>query len=73
MDSHLRIQLEDAGLKEILDRVLEGCITFDPSVRVRLSTLEIAGDGQTVVVAPERRRAPFVVPRRGNVGRRLRD
>ena len=73
MHSHLRIQLEDAGLKEILDRVLEGCISFDPSVRIRLATLEMCGDGQRVVVAPERRRAPFVLPRRSNMERRLRD
>ncbi|MGE5324631.1 MAG: hypothetical protein ACM3SW_17325 [Actinomycetota bacterium] len=63
MLSYLHVQLEDAELKDILDRVLDGCITFDPWVRIRLSSLEVNRTGERIIVAPERRRKPFVVPR----------
>lgn len=62
MQPSLRVQLEDVELKEILDRVLDGCIVFDPSVRVRLAAFEVSRSGQKVSVAPERRHKPFVIP-----------
>lgn len=62
MQPYLRIQLEDVELMDILDRVLDGCITFDPGVRIRLAALGVSRSGERVSVAPERRRKPFVIP-----------
>lgn len=63
MRPSLRVQLEDVELKDILDRVLDGCIVFDPSVRIRLAAFEVIRSGKKVSVAPERRHKPFVIPR----------
>lgn len=62
MQPCLRVQLEDVELKDILDRVLDGCIVFSPSVRVRLAAFEVSRSGGKVSVAPERRHKPFVIP-----------
>lgn len=64
MQPNLRVQLEDVELKDILDRVLDGCIRFDPSVRIRLAAVVVGRSGERVIVAPERRRTPFVIPHR---------
>jgi hypothetical protein len=58
---HLRTSPEDVGLKEILERILDGVIVFDPSVRLRLIAADLKTAGTRVVVAPERRRHPFTV------------
>lgn len=64
MHLHLRTKTEDAGLKEILERILTGVIVFDPSVRLLLTITDLTSAATRVVVAPERRHQPFIVPRR---------
>lgn len=60
---HLRTSPEDVGLQEILERILDGVIVFDPSVRLRLTVTDLKTAATRVVVAPERRRQPFIVPK----------
>lgn len=59
----LRTELEDAEIKDILDRVLDGCISFDPLVRIQLSSIDLQGREKRVVVAPERRKKRFMISR----------
>ena len=59
----MRTSLEDASIREILDRILDGCIAFDPLTRFRLTLTDFAGARVRVVLAPERRRKPFTIPR----------
>jgi len=60
---HLRTNTEDAGLKEILERILTGVIVFEPSDRLLLMMNDLKNAATRVVVAPERRHRPFIVPR----------
>lgn len=60
----LRTKTEDAGLKEILERILTGVIVFDPLARLLLTITDLTSASTHVVVAPERRLRPFIVPRR---------
>ncbi len=62
MHPHLRIDPEDASLKEILEHIMDGVIAFAPSVRLRLPLTDFRTTGIKTVVAPERRRHPFVIP-----------
>ena len=59
----LRTNTEDAGLKEILERILTGVIVFDPSSRLLLIVTDLKNATTRVVVAPERRHRPFIVTR----------
>lgn len=52
---------EDTSLIETLERILDGCIVFEPSARLLLGTTDFQATGTQVVVAPERRRKPFLV------------
>lgn len=63
MHPQLLINPEDAGLKEILERILNGVIVFAPSDRLLLMN-DLKAVATRVVVAPERRLRPFIVPRR---------
>jgi hypothetical protein len=58
---HLRINTEDVGLRDILERILTGVIVFDPSARLLLTTIDLTA-ATRVVVAPERRHRPFIIP-----------
>jgi hypothetical protein len=60
---HLRTNPEDAGLKEILERILNGVIVFAPSDRLLLMMNDLKAVATRVVVAPERRHRPFIVPK----------
>lgn len=62
MHLHLRTNPEDAGLREILERILDGIIVFEPSIRLLLSMTDLTRAATRVVVAPERRHKLFVVP-----------
>lgn len=62
MHPHLRTDTEDAGLKEILERILTGVIVFEPSSRLLLIVTDLKKAATRVVVAPERRHRPFIVP-----------
>jgi hypothetical protein len=64
---HLRTNTEDVGLRELLERILSGIIIFEPSARLLLTMTDLKNAATRVVVAPERRRRPFVVPG-GNAG-----
>lgn len=59
----MRTNPEDAGLKEILERILNGVIIFGPSDRLLLMMNDLKTVASRVVVAPERRHRPFIVPR----------
>ena len=59
---HLRTATEDASLREILDRILDKGIVLEPSVRVISGLTDFRASGKRVVVAPERRRKPFIIP-----------
>lgn len=61
---HLRTNPEDASLKDILERILTGVIVFEPLARLMLIKTDLKSDATRVVVAPERRHQPFIVPRR---------
>jgi len=59
----LRTNTEDAGLREILERILAGVIVFEPLTRLLLCNTDLKSTVTRVVVAPERRNRPFIVPR----------
>jgi hypothetical protein len=59
----LRTKTEDAGLREILERILTGVIIFDPLARLLLTITDLKSAPIRVVIAPERRLRPFIVPR----------
>jgi hypothetical protein len=59
----LRTKTEDAGLREILERILTGVIVFEPLTRLLLIKADLKSTAARVVVAPERRHRPFIVPR----------
>lgn len=59
---HLRTATEDASLTEILDRILDKGIVLEPWVRVISGVTDLCAKGNRVVVAPERRRKPFIIP-----------
>jgi hypothetical protein len=61
---YLQIKTEEAGLREILERILTGVIVFDPLARLQLTMTDLKSAAARVVVAPERRLRPFIVPRR---------
>ena len=62
MQKHLRSAPDDAGIMDILDRVLDKGIVMDPSARLLLSAMDLRLPGTRILVAPERRRRPFVIP-----------
>lgn len=59
---HLRISTKDASLREILDRILDKGIVLEPWVRVISGVTDLCAKGKRIVVAPERRRKPFIIP-----------
>ena len=59
---HLRTATEDASLGEILDRILDKGIVLEPWARVISGLTDFRASGKRVVVAPERRRKPFIIP-----------
>lgn len=61
---HLRIDPEDASLIDILDRILDKGIVLDPWVRIMLGAANLGKMDNRIVLAPERRRKPFVLPKR---------
>jgi hypothetical protein len=60
----LRVNPEDAGLKELLERILNGMIVFEPSDHLLLMMNDLKTVATRIVVAPERRLHPFIVPKR---------
>ncbi|HXW15977.1 MAG TPA: gas vesicle protein GvpJ [Terriglobia bacterium] len=58
----LRAETEDASLADILDRILDKGIVLDPWVRVVLGATDLRSRNNRIVVAPERRRKPFIIP-----------
>ena len=64
MQLHLRTNTEDASLKDILERILTGVIVFEPLARLMLIKTDLSSDATRIVVAPERRHRPFIVPQR---------
>lgn len=61
MQSRFLTDAEDASLSEILDRILDKGIVFDPWIRVGLGATDLRVTGKRIVVASERRRRPFVI------------
>jgi hypothetical protein len=61
---HLRLhpEPEDTSLTEVLERILDKGIVLDPWVRVVLGATDLRSKDNRLVVAPERRRKPFIVP-----------
>ena len=59
----LRTKTEDAGLREILERILTGVIIFEPLARLLLSKTDLRSTATHIVVATERRERPFIVPK----------
>jgi hypothetical protein len=57
-----RAEPEDASLIEVLDRIIDKGIVLDPWVRVILGATDLRSKNNRIVVAPERRRKPFIVP-----------
>jgi len=58
----LRIDPEEASLIEVLERILDGCIRFEPSARLFLSSANLKTDNTSVVAFPDRRSKPFFIP-----------
>lgn len=56
--------LEKSGLIEILDRILDKGIVLEPWARVVLGDINLQGDHQHIVLAPDRRRKPYLVRKR---------
>ena len=63
MSLPLRIDPEEASLIEVLDRILDGCIAFEPSARLSLSSANLKTDKTSVVAFPDRRSKPFLIPK----------
>jgi len=59
----LRIVPEEASLIEVLERILDGCIAFDPSARLSLGSADLKANKASVVASPERRSKPFLIPK----------
>lgn len=62
MYEFLRTNPEDVSVLDLFDRILEKGIVFDPWARVALVGIDFCGSSDRIVVAPERRRFPFIVP-----------
>jgi hypothetical protein len=60
----LRTEAQDASLLDILDRILDKGIVFEPLVRIMLSETNFQTRDHRIVIAPERRNKPFIVPTR---------
>lgn len=63
MQLNLKTNPEDVGLKDVLERILNGVIIFEPSDRLLLMMNELKTVATCIVVAPERRLRPFIVPK----------
>ena len=59
----LRIDPGDASLIEVLERILDGCIAFEPSVRLSLGSADLSTNKTSVVASPDRRSKPFLIPK----------
>ena len=59
----LRTELDEASARDILERILDGCIAFEPAARLLLMATDFRNHEARIVIAPERRRKPFIVPR----------
>jgi len=64
VNPHLRVPTGDASIIDLLDHILDKGILIDPSVRLLLSGIDLRSPEFRIVVAPERRRRPFVIPHR---------
>lgn len=62
MRQELRAENDTTGTREILDKILDGCIAFDPRSRILLGTANFTAKKLRIVVAPERRHRPFIMP-----------
>ncbi|HET9792396.1 MAG TPA: hypothetical protein VJV96_20960 [Candidatus Angelobacter sp.] len=62
MQQNLRADIDNVQTMEILARILDGCIAFDPYSRVLLSTTDFTTTDLRIVVGPERRRRRFNIP-----------
>ena len=62
MYESLRTDPEDLSVLDLFDRILEKGIVFDPWARVALAGIDLRRSPDRIVVAPERRRFPFIVP-----------
>ncbi len=62
MQENLRATNDSVQTFEILARILDGCIAFDPYSRVLLSTTDFTTTDFRIVVGPERRRGLFIIP-----------
>lgn len=60
--NRLRTNPEDLSVLDLFDRILEKGIVFDPWARVALIDVDLRRSSNRIVVAPERRRFPFIVP-----------
>jgi hypothetical protein len=58
----LRTNPEDLSVLDLFDRILEKGIVFDPWARVALIGIDFRRSSDRIVVAPERRRFPLIVP-----------
>jgi hypothetical protein len=58
----LRTDPEELSILDLFDRILEKGIVFDPWARVALAGIDFCRSPDRIVVAPERRRFPFIVP-----------
>ena len=63
MPLRLRSSSDDASLIDLLDRILDKGIILDPFNRLAMAGYDLRASNSRVVVAPERRRRPFVVPK----------
>jgi hypothetical protein len=62
VQQNLRADIDNVQTVEILARILDGCIAFDPYSRVLLSTTDFSTTDLRIVVGPERRRTLFTIP-----------
>lgn len=62
MQQNLRADIDNVQTVEILARILDGCIAFDPYSRVLLSTTDFSTTDLRIVVGPERRSKLFTIP-----------
>lgn len=58
-----RTDPQDSSLMDVLDRILDKGIVLEPWARVVSGMIDLHKMGNRIILAPERRRKIFVVPK----------
>lgn len=62
MELSFQTDPDDVSIIELLDRILDKGIVLEPWDRITLAMRKFSNADDRIVVAPDRRRKPFIVP-----------